>query len=173
MRRFMSVLSAVFALAVMTAPADAQLKFGAQASLITGLEDASSLDGTFGLGGRAMVDPPLLPVGGFVDATYYFPDDSGTGSDLSYWTATAAAQLRLPLPVVRPYALVGYQLRRSSFGDEGDTDGGFVVGAGVQLNFMLSLFLEGTFEFNEDDPAFPDLDNDPIVFKGGVLFGGG
>ena len=168
MRRFMLGLSAVFALAVLANPVDAQLKFGAQASMISGLEEASALDGTFGLGARALVDPPLLPVGGFVDATYYFPD-----GDVSYWTATAAAQLRLPLPMVRPYALVGYQLRGVDIPSVGsDTDGGFVVGAGVQLNFMMSLFLEGTFEFNEDDPMAPDFDNDPIVFKGGVMFGG-
>lgn len=168
MRRFMLVLSAVFALAALANPVDAQLKFGAQASLVTGLDEASPLDGTFGLGARAMIDPPVLPLGGFVDATYYFPDN-----DVSYWTATAAAQLRLPLPVVRPYALLGYQLRGVEVSNVSDTDGGFVVGAGVQLNFMMSLFLEGTFEFNEDDPAFPDLDNDPIVIKGGILFGGG
>ncbi|NNF12250.1 MAG: outer membrane beta-barrel protein [Gemmatimonadetes bacterium] len=169
MRRFMLVLSAVFALAVLATPVDAQLKFGAQASLISGLEEASALDGTFGLGARALVDPPLSPVGGFVDATYYFPDN-----DVSYWTATAAAQLRLPLPVVRPYALVGYQIRGVDVPSAGsDTDGGFVVGAGVQMNFMMSVFLEGTFEFNEDDPMAPDFDNDPIVIKGGVMFGGG
>ncbi|MDX1495563.1 MAG: hypothetical protein R3253_15960, partial [Longimicrobiales bacterium] len=74
MRRFMYVLSAAFALALFVTPAEAQLKFGAQASLVTGLEEASALDGTFGLGARVMVDPPILPVGGFVDATYYFPE---------------------------------------------------------------------------------------------------
>lgn len=168
MRRFTYVLSAAFALALLATPAHAQLKFGAQASLVTGLDEASALDGTFGLGGRVMVDPPILPLGGFVDATYYFPE-----GDVSYWTATAAAQLRLPLPVVRPYALLGYQLRGVEVLNQSDTDGGFVVGAGVQLNFMMSLFLEGTYEFNEDNPAAPDFDNDPIVIKGGVLFGGG
>ena len=168
MRRFMYVLSAAFALALFVTPAEAQLKFGAQASLVTGLEEASALDGTFGLGARVMVDPPILPVGGFVDATYYFPE-----GDVSYWTATAAAQLRLPLPIVRPYALLGYQLRGVEVSTQSDTDGGFVIGAGVQFNLAMSLFLEGTYEFNEDDPAFPDFDNDPFVFKGGILFGGG
>ena len=160
----MFVLSAAFALAVFATPADAQLKFGAQLAMATGVSEASALDGTFGLGGRAMVDPPLLPIGGFVSGTYYFPE-----GDVSYWTGTAAAQLRIPLPMVKPYVLAGWQLR----GGEGDTQNGPVVGLGVQLDFMLSLFLEANFEFNEDIAALPDFDNDPIVIKGGILFGGG
>ncbi|MDX1647161.1 MAG: hypothetical protein R3304_08445 [Longimicrobiales bacterium] len=167
MRRFMFALSAVLAMAVLAAPVDAQLKFGAQAGLVTGLEEASALDGTFGLGGRVLVDPPLLPVGGFVSATYFFPDN-----DVSYWTATAAAQLRLPLPMVKPYALAGWQLRGTSFNDQSNTENGPVAGIGVQLDLAISAFLEATFEFNEDDPAFPDVDNDPFVIKGGILFGG-
>lgn len=174
MRRFLFVLSAVSVLAVLATPAQAQLKFGAQAALITGIDDATSLDGTFGIGGRAMIDPPLLPVGGFVSATYYFPDSGGTSADVSYWTGTAAAQLRLPLPMVKPYALAGWQMRRTSVGDLSSTENGPMVGIGVQLDFMMSLFLEGTFEFNsDDDVSVPDFDNDPIVIKGGILFGGG
>lgn len=174
MRRIVYVLSAAFALALLAQPADAQLKFGAQLGMITGIDEATTLDGTFGIGGRAMIDPPLLPLGGFVSATYWFPDDEGTASDVSYWTATAAAQLRLPLPMVKPYALAGWQMRRTSVGDFSSTENGPVVGLGVQLDFMTSLFLEGTFEFNEDDElAPPDFDNDPIVIKAGILFGGG
>ncbi|NIW35298.1 MAG: hypothetical protein GWN32_01620, partial [Gemmatimonadetes bacterium] len=87
-------------------------KLGAQAGFITSVDDASALDGTFGLGARALIDPPLLPIGGFASATYYFPDN-----DVSYWTATAAAQLRAPLPMIKPYALLGWQIRRTSLGD--------------------------------------------------------
>ena len=168
MRHLVFALGTVFALAVSANPADAQIKFGAQAGLVTGLEEASPLDGTFGLGGRAMIDPPLLPVGGFVSATYFFPDN-----DVDYWTATAAAQLRLPLPAVKPYALLGWQLRGIDVGTQSETENGAVIGLGVQLDFMMSVFLEGTYEFNEDDPSFPDLDNDPFVITGGILFGGG
>ena len=176
MRRFMFALSAVLAMAFLAAPVDAQLKLGAQAGLITSIDEVSdnpSLDsGTFGLGGRAALDPPLLPVGGFVSGTYYFP-----GDDLTYWTATAAAQLRLPLPVAKPYALAGWQLRRTSLdttvGSFSDAQNGPVLGLGVQLDLGVSAFLEGTFEFNSDDDiGDTDFDNDPIVIKGGVMFGG-
>jgi hypothetical protein len=115
-----------------------------------------------------MLDPPLFPLGVIGSATYYFPDID----DLTYWTATAAAQLRLPLPVVKPYVLAGWQLRRTGFMDESGNENGPMVGAGVQLDFALSLFLEGTMEFNDEITEAPDFDNNPIVIKGGILFGG-
>ncbi|MDX1645955.1 MAG: outer membrane beta-barrel protein [Longimicrobiales bacterium] len=178
MHRFMSALSALFVLAIQASPSEAQIKLGAQAGIITSIDaieaDAGgSLEsGTLGLGARAMIDPPLLPLGGFVSGTYYFPGDG-----LTYWTATAAAQLRLPLPVVKPYAVAGWQINRSSIetvdGDLSTTENGPVIGLGVQFDFMVSLFLEGTFEFDAlGDIGGTDLDTDPIVIKGGVLFGG-
>lgn len=174
MRRTLLTLSAVLAMAVLAAPVDAQLKFGAQGAVITSVDDITTdegLSGTFGLGGRVMLDPPLFPLGVIGSATYYFPDID----DFTYWTATAAAQLRLPLPMVKPYVLAGWQIRRSSVGDVSNNENGPMAGVGIQLDLGLSLFLEGTFEFNEDpeDIAIPDFDNDPIVIKAGVLFGGG
>jgi len=170
MRRILTTVSAAFVLAVLAMPADAQLKVGAQAAMLTSVEEASGLDGTFGLGGRVALDPPLFPLGAIVSATYYFPgDDAG---DLTYWTATAAAQLRLPLPTVKPYVVAGWQLRRSAVGDLSSNENGPMVGAGVQLDLGLSVFLEGTLEFNEEIAAAPDFDNNPLVIKGGVMFGG-
>lgn len=170
MRRMIMTVSAVFALAVLAMPADAQLKVGAQAAMMTSLDEATELDGVFGLGGRLALDPPLFPLGAIVSATYYFPDTDPV--DLTYWTATAAAQLRLPLTVVKPYVLAGWQLRRASVGDISENENGPVIGAGVQVDLALSLFLEATFEFNEEVEANPDLDNNPLVIKGGVMFGG-
>lgn len=174
MRRTLLTLSAVLATAVVAVPADAQLKFGAQGAVITSVDDITAdegLGGTFGLGGRVMIDPPLFPLGAVGSATYYFTDID----DLTYWTATAAAQLRLPLPMVKPYVLAGWQIRRSSFMDVSSNENGPMIGAGLQLDLGMSLFLEGTFEFNEDieDVEVPDFDNDPIVIKAGILFGGG
>jgi hypothetical protein len=47
-----------------------------------------------------------------------------------------------------------------------------MIGVGVQLNLAVSVFLEGSFEFNDEVTGFPDFDNNPIVIKGGVLLGG-
>jgi hypothetical protein len=178
MRRTLLTLSAVLAAAAIAAPVDAQIKLGVQGAVITSVDEFTedittdeSLSGTFGLGGRIVIDPPLSPLGAIGSVTYYFPDID----ELTYWTATAAAQLRVPMPVVKPYALAGWQIRRTSVGDFSNNENGPVLGLGVQVDLGVSLFLEATFEFNEDpeDIELPDLDNDPIVIKGGILFGGG
>jgi len=46
-----------------------------------------------------------------------------------------------------------------------------MFGLGVQLNLGVSLFLEGIYEFNEELTGVPDFDTDPIVIKGGIMFG--
>lgn len=171
MRRLLMPLTAAFALVALAQPVDAQLKFGAHGAVITGIDEVtisnvtynSGINGTFGLGGRAMLDPPLLPVALVGSATYYF-------MDTSYYTGTLAGQLRLPLPIIKPYATLGYQLRKS---EGADSETGFMLGAGVQLDLGVSLFLEGTFEIGEDlTVAQEDIDTNSIVIKGGILFGG-
>ncbi len=67
--------------------------------------------------------------------------------------------------------LGGWHIRRSETGGISSDESGPLVGIGVQLNFGLSLFLEGTMEFNEKINGLPDFDTDPIVIKGGILIG--
>lgn len=174
MRRLLLPFATALALVALAQPVDAQLKFGAHGAVITGLDEVtvggitanSGINGTFGLGGRVMLDPPLLPVALVGSGTYYFMEE-GMGS---YYTGTLAGQLRLPLPIVKPYATLGYQLRKS---EGADSQTGFMLGAGVQLDLGLSLFLEGTFEIGEDlTVATTEIDTNSIVIKGGVLFGG-
>lgn len=169
MRRLLLILTVAVASVAFARPASAQLplKYGVQAALQTGLDQASALDGTFGLGARVALQPPVLPVGLVGQGVYYFPDCT----DCGYLTYSLAAQLRLPLPMLSPYALGGWQFRRSSGGGSSNTESGAMLGAGVQLNLGVSLFLEGTYEFNDEVPGFPDFDNDPIVIKGGILLG--
>lgn len=167
MRRLILSLSMVAAVAVAAQPAEAQLVFGPQVALMTGLEEASSLNGTFGAGGRVGFAPPLLPIGVVGQGVYYFPE-----GDVGYMTYGVAGILRLPLPMVSPYAIAGWQWRRASVGDVSATENGATVGLGVQLNLALSLFLEATMEFNEEDPLDPDFDTNPLVIQGGVLLGG-
>ena len=164
MRRFSFALSSVFALAIMALPAEAQLKLGPQVAMISSLDEASDLDGSLGVGGRVGAEVPALPIGAYGSLTYYFPD----GCDCSYWTGSIFGKLGLPLAVVAPYALLGIQRRASSVGNLSDSENGFFAGVGVGLG---ALFLEATFEFNEDAPSTPDLDNEPLVFKGGVIIG--
>ncbi len=166
MRRILLTLSAVFALAVVANPVDAQFKLGVQAAAMTST-DAVDLDGTKGVGARIMLDPPLFPLAIVGSGVYYFLDCT----DCSYYTASIAVQLRLPLPIVAPYVLAGYQTRRSESGGADMTENGPLVGVGVQLNFGMSLFLEVTMELHEEIAALPTFDTDPIVIKGGIMFG--
>ena len=171
MRRMLLTLSTVCALVALAAPVDAQIKIGVQGAMISSLEDLGTdpadLNGTFGAGVRAALQPPIFPLGLVAQGVYYFPDLD----DLSLATYSLAAQLRLPLPVISPYAIGGWQWRRASAGGMSSTESGLMVGVGVQLSF--GLFVEGTMELNEEVTGFPDFDNDPIVIKAGIIFGGG
>jgi len=175
MRGLLLTLTVAVAGATLARPAEAQLplKYGVQGAVQTGLENVSNLpsgsadlNGTFGLGARAALQPPLLPVGVVAQGVYYFPS-----GDYNYMTYSLAGQLRLPLPLLSPYAIGGWQWRRTSGGGASNTENGAMVGVGVQLNLGLSLFLEGTMEFN-DKPSGSNLDVNPFVIKGGVLLGG-
>ena len=170
MRRLILVLSVAVACVAVAQPVDAQLKYGLQGALMTALDEVATgpdLNGTVGVGPRVALQPPLLPIGVVGQGVYYFPE-----GDVSYMTYSLAAQLRLPLPVVNPYAIGGWQWRRSSVNDVSETVNGAMIGVGVQLNLAVAVFLEGSFEFNDEVTGFPDFDNNPIVIKGGVLLGG-
>ncbi len=174
MRRMLLTLSTVFALVALTAPAEAQFNFGAQGAVITSVDDlraflsgAAKLSGTFGLGARAAFQPPVLPIGVVAQGVYYFTD----AADYDYLTYSLAAQYRISTPLVSPYALGGWQWRRTSTGGTSNTENGAMFGLGVQLNLGVSLFLEGVYEFNDELTGVPDFDTDPIVIKGGIMFG--
>lgn len=173
MRRVLPILTVAILAATLAQPVEAQFKYGVQGATMAGLEDvsgiptASSLNGTFGIGARAAFQPPLLPVGVVGQGVYYFPEGEG-----SYMTYSLAGQLRLPLPVVNPYAIGGWQWRRTSVdGFPSNTENGPMVGVGVQLNLAVAVFLETTMEFNDEIPDAPDFDVNPIVIKGGVMLG--
>ena len=174
MRHMLLTLSTVFALAALAAPADAQFKIGAQGALITSVDSlstivtgAANLNNTFGLGARVAFEPPLSPIGVVGQGVYYFTDVD----DYSYSTYSLAAQFRLSLPLISPYALGGWQWRRTSSGGTSNTESGAMLGVGVQVNFLISVFLEGNWEFHDEVPGSTDFDNNPIVIKGGIIFG--
>ena len=166
MRRFVVILGAVLVFAGAANSVDAQLNYGIQGAMITSLENASSLDGRFGVGGRVGLNAPLFPIGVFGSGTYYFPDDAVV-ADLKYYTLSLGARLGIPLVIIQPYAVGGWQWRTSKVGDlDSSTDNGAFVGVGVALR---KLFVEGSVEFNDE---IPTLDTTPIVIKAGFTFGG-
>ena len=167
MRRMLLTLSTVIALVALAAPVDAQFNFGAQGALITSVDTLSNLSNTYGLGARVGFQAPLLPIGVLGQGVYYFPD----AADYSYSTYSLAASFRISTPIISPYALGGWQWRRTTSAGTTSRKNGAMFGVGVELNFGVSLFLEANFEFHEEVPGMPDLDNNPIVIKGGITFG--
>jgi len=159
MRRMLLTLSTVIALVALAAPVDAQFNFGAQGAVITGVDDLSNLSNTYGLGARVGFQAPLLPIGVLGQGVYYFPD----AADFSYSTYSLAGSFRISTPLISPYALGGWQWRRTTSAGTTSTESGAMLGVGVQLNLGVSLFLEANWEFHEGD--------DPIVIKGGIMIG--
>jgi len=174
MRSMPLIIATTCVLVALAAPADAQFSFGAQGAVITGVDDLSTilpgapdLSNTYGLGARVVFQAPVLPIGLVGQGIYYFPD----ADDYSYSTYSLAARFRLSIPLISPYGLGGWQWRRTSTGGASNTESGAMFGVGVELNLGISLFLEGTYEFTEELPGNPDFDNNPIVIKGGIMFG--
>jgi hypothetical protein len=172
MRRLLLTASVALACATVAQHAQAQISFGGQAALMTGLEEGSSGNGTFGVGPRVQLSPPLpmLSLGIVGQGVYYFPDSGG------YMTYGLSGKLGLSFPMVSPYIIGGWQWRRSSPEGAGDavTENGLTIGAGVQLG-MVPVFVEGTMEFNDELTGFPgagDIDVNPLVLQAGVLVGG-
>jgi hypothetical protein len=170
MRRLFLTASLALACATVAQPADAQVSFGAQGAMITMLDEATDLNGTFGIGPRVEFSPPIptLQLGIVGQGVYYFPDVDG----FNFMTYGLGAKVGLSTPMVSPYVIGSWQWRRASFdGFDSVTESGATVGLGVGLG-MIPVFVEAQMEFNEDDPAVPDVDNDPIVIQAGVLVGG-
>jgi hypothetical protein len=169
MRRLYLSASVALVCAAAAQPAVAQVSFGGQAAMITMLEDATDMNGTFGIGPRVEFSPPIpmLTLGIVGQGVYYFPD-----GDFNFMTYGLGAKVGLSTPVVSPYLIGGWQWRRTSAeGFDAVTEDGATVGIGVGLG-MIPVFVEVSMEFNEDDPAVPDFDNDPVVIQAGVLVGG-
>lgn len=179
MRRMMFVFGAALALGVVASPASAQIKFGVHGDYIAGgfsdFENPDGdLSGDFGIGGRLAFSPPMLPIAVYSDVTYFFP--SCDAADCSYWTAGIGGQLGLPLPVIRPYILGGWQWQSFSLdldGFESSTNNHPFFGVGVELNMLAGLFVEGQWEFPDDVEGLTEnFSARPFVLKAGILFGG-
>jgi hypothetical protein len=178
MRRLLLTAAVALACATVAQPVYAQLSFGPQAAIMTGLEEVQGggdLNGTFGLGGRVVLSPPIpvLSVGIVGQGVYYFPDSG------SMQTFGIGGKVGLGLPLVSPYVIGGLRWARSGpDGGDSTTESGGTIGAGVELNLPAApfgIFLEGTMEFNDELTGFPgaeDIDVNPLVIQAGVMFGG-
>jgi hypothetical protein len=128
-----------------------------------------TFDGTAGIGGRVGWDLPVLPIDIVGVGEYFFPDCGA--EDCSFWGGSVEANVRLPIPIVRPYVLGGLAYRKIS-GLETSTDtvdsfDGTGVSAGIGLDFDLlavRAFLDGRYEWLGEDQL------EQFVVRVGVVF---
>ena len=126
------------------APAAAQFLVGAHVSQMN-----EAFNGAIGLGARAGIDPPVLPIHVVGVAEYFFPDCGPVG-DCSLKGASVEANFELPLPFLDPYASVGWAWREidPTGPDPAVTDTGLTLGLGTALGLgSLAPFFEGRYEF--------------------------
>jgi hypothetical protein len=169
MRGALLSLAAVTAFFLGANPAAAQLSIGVHGAALTSIDELTTgtvdLASAYGVGGRVVLGAPLFPISLVGAAEYYFTDCGTLGCSL--WTAEAGVNLGLPLPTVKPYVHAGVQRRT----DQDGSVTGFVAGIGVQLNFGVSLFVEGLVEFVDLPTGLPaDTDVSPLVIKAGIIF---
>ena len=90
----------------------------------------------------------------------YFESENGPNK-LEVYPATLAARLRLPLPIVKPYAILGggayFTTLDTPVGSKSDTPFGYFAGAGVdfKITFLL-LNIEAKYLWVE--PSYSGID---------------
>jgi len=102
----------------------------------------------------------------------YFESESDS-TKLSAYPLTLAARLRIPIPIVKPYAILGggayFTELETPFGSNSDTAFGYFAGAGVdfKITFLL-LNIEAKYLWVE--PSFSGIDRtiDGVVVTAGV-----
>ncbi len=108
--------------------------------------------GATGFGAQIGYDFLGLPVEVVGGGEYFFPDCDI--ESCNFWGGFLEGHLRLPLPLIRPYALGGLtyrsvdNLKTSEDTIESSSAGGFAAGGGVDLNLLaLRVFLDARYEF--------------------------
>jgi hypothetical protein len=154
MRRIVRALTPLLSVALLCmAPshADAQLSWGLQAAHANDV-----FGGSNGLGAVVGVGVPLFPVNGRVGGEYFFPD-CGSADGCSFMGWSAAVNVAIPFPVVRPYATGALVQRRFDPGNGADatTDTGFAGGIGLEINpLLMTIFAEVRYEWVDPDNQF-------------------
>ena len=102
----------------------------------------------------------------------YF-ESKNDSSKLSVYPATLAARLRVPLPIVKPYAILGggayFTTLDTPFGSKSDTPFGYFAGAGVDFKIaFLLLNIEAKYLWVQPSYSGTDTKIDGVVATVGV-----
>lgn len=118
-----NLLLALGLLAVGASSAEGQL------NLTGGVSYAEALEGQWGLDARVELDPPMLPIGVFAGADYFF---ARCGEECSLWGWRARAIFHLATPVLQPYLTGAYVGRKWEEGNEKLNRTGLSLGPGSE-----------------------------------------
>ena len=102
----------------------------------------------------------------------YFESTNGPYK-LSVYPATLAARLRVPLPIVKPYAILGggayFASLDTPLGSKSDTTFGYFAGAGVDFKItILLLNIEAKYLWAQPSFSGTDTKIDGVVVTAGV-----
>jgi opacity protein-like surface antigen len=109
-------------------------------------------DGGAGGGARLGLNLPVLPLDIVGVAELFSPSCSEGRDGCSLWGASLDANLRLPIPLVRPYVTGGLSYRDGDRGGElgSKSESGLNLGLGVDLNLGVRLFADWRYEFLDE-----------------------
>ncbi len=147
----------------------------ASAQVRAGANLAWGDDADFGIGGRIGFGLGSIserhPVEAIVSFDYFFPDEGGSGVDLTYWEINANGiwKFNLPNSGVAPYLGAGLNFARASvdvsgIGGGSDSKVGLNILGGLRFNVMGAVqpFAEARIELGGGEQ---------LVLAFGVLFG--
>jgi opacity protein-like surface antigen len=168
-------VSTVFALGFAAHPPEALsgdsyflVKAGAYTPQANDLENFGT-----GVNAEVAVGRYFLPfLSGELGAGYF--DTSNGGTKLSVVPATLAARLRVPLPVVKPYAILGggayfATLDTPSSGSMSNTAFGYFAGAGVDFKIaFLLLNIEAKYLWVKPSFSGTDMNIEGVVATAGL-----
>ncbi len=138
MKTFPKILLVLGLSAVAAASAEGQL------NLTGGVSYAEALEGQWGIDARLGLDLPMLPIGVFGGADYFF---AGCSEECSLWGWRAGAVFRFATPVFQPYLTGAYVGRKWEVGNEELDRTGLSMGAGIRMGLKIRIQAEANREF--------------------------
>jgi hypothetical protein len=153
-RRLLVVSAA--AVLILASPAESQIGFGGHVARAT-----DAFGGSTGLGARVRLGVPLFPLSAAANVEYFFTD---CDVDCSLWGATFDVNYALPIPLLTPWAGVGWSIRNVEVAGQDGTERGLNIGVGAQLNLTtLRPFVDVRYEM-------ADAPEKQYIIRLGVMF---
>ena len=126
-----------------------------------------------GFNGEVVLGHYFLPFLGAELGAGYFESSNGPDK-LTVYPVTLAGRLRIPIPIVKPYAIAGggayfAKAESSGGGSQSDTAFGYFAGAGVDFKILVVLLnIEAKYLWAQPSFSGVDVNIDGYVVTAGV-----